>query len=470
MTKISRRHFLKTCSMVTVGFMGLYQSGCAPLLRRPSPGRSDLIDAGYGPLVKDPQGILDLPKEFKYQIISRAGNKMNDGFFVPGLPDGMATFPAENGLTILIRNHELMPKTHGPYGKQNELLGDIPRDKIYDYGQGKTPSTGGTTTLIYDTKNQEVVSEYLSLTGTVRNCAGGATPWNSWITCEETVYRAGDFAERSYFDKDHGYNFEVPASLTPTLYDPVPLIDMGRFNHEAVAVDPDSGIVYQTEDRSDGLIYRFIPNVPGQLAKGGKLQALVISGEGIKDTRNWHGEVVPVGEKFSVEWIDMNNVESPDDDLRDRGYEAGAAKFARGEGMWRGEDGIYFACTNGGQTKDGQIFRYVPSPYEGTPEEKQQPGTVELFVEPNDSDLVKNADNLTIAPWGDLVVCEDRSGKVVRLVGVTPEGKLYTLAHHHKETEFAGATFSPDGSTLFVNMQGRGWTVAITGPWREPVA
>jgi len=89
-----------------------------------------------------------------------------------------------------------------------------------------------------------------------------------------------------------------------------------------------------------------------------------------------------------------------------------------------------------------------------------------VVVEPNDGDLVKNADNLTVAPWGDLIVCEDRDGREVRLVGVTPRGELYTLANNHRRSEFAGACFSPDGSTLFVNIQHRGLTLAIHGPWK----
>ncbi len=242
---------------------------------------------------------------------------------------------------------------------------------------------------------------------------------------------------------------------------------MGRFRHEAIAIDPETGIVYQTEDKDDGLIYRFIPNEPGKFVKGGKLQALRIV-DGRRDTRNWGDEQVKVRERLKVDWIDMEDVEAPEDDLRMRGYDKGAALFARGEGMWRGEDGVYFACTSGGKKEIGQIWRYIPSTFEGTGEEVNESGILELFIEPNDSELIKNADNLTIAPWGDLIVCEDRSGGVVRLVGITPQGRFYTFANHHKHTEFAGVCFSPDGTTLFVNMQRAGLTLAITGPfWKS---
>ena len=148
-----------------------------------------------------------------------------------------------------------------------------------------------------------------------------------------------------------------------------------------------------------------------------------------------------------------------------RGHAMGAALFARGEGMWYGLDAIFFACTNGGSAKKGQVWRYRPSPYEGTEKEEKAPGGLDLYVEPNDGELVDNADNLTVSPWGDVVLCEDGSGEqFVR--GVTPDGKVYSLAYNAlNDSEFAGAVFSPDGRALFLNIQRPGITLAITGPW-----
>ncbi|MGH7599827.1 MAG: alkaline phosphatase PhoX, partial [bacterium] len=170
---------------------------------------------------------------------------------------------------------------------------------------------------------------------------------------------------------------------------------------------------------------------------------------------------------LQVKWLDLEDIEAPNDDLRLRGFAQGAARFARGEGAWYGNDAIYFACTNGGRAKKGQIWRYVPSPFEGAPEEQNDPGKLELFVEPNDGNLVDNADNLTVAPWGDLIVCEDGE-KEQFLVGVTPKGEFYKFARNAmpSSSELAGVTFSPDGTTLFVNIQHEGLTLAITGPWR----
>lgn len=460
MRQVSRRHFLRTGASVALGFSGLRSFASAePLLRN---ARRHTV--GYGPLVADPNGLFDLPAGFSYRILSRPGDSMSDGFLVPTVPDGMAAFPGENDLTILVRNHEVnaaAPGEAGPFGLNNDLLSNLDRSALYDAGADGSPCLGGTSTLIYDTQEQRVVSQHLSLIGTLRNCAGGPTPWNTWITCEETTIISGEVVAR-----DHGYNFEVPATMEPRLAAPVPLKAMGRFNHEAVAVDPASGTVYETEDRSDGLIYRFLPNVHGHLSMGGRLQTLAIRGRPSVDTRNWEALTVAPGEEFYVEWIDLEDIDSPDDDLRYRGFEAGAALFARGEGMWYGNDAIYFACTNGGSTRTGQVWCYIPSPAEGTELESRQPGRLQLFIEPNDLTLLEHCDNVTVAPWGDLILCEDGSGEQF-LVGVTPDGNLYKLGRNAvSESELAGATFSPDGSTLFFNIQNDGLTLAVTGPWK----
>ncbi|MEM9329320.1 MAG: alkaline phosphatase PhoX, partial [Bacteroidota bacterium] len=244
---------------------------------------------------------------------------------------------------------------------------------------------------------------------------------------------------------------------------------MGRFNHEAVCVSDKTGIVYQTEDQGDSLIYRFIPDVPGQLAEGGTLQALVIKGQPSFDTRNHDEQTMQVGQAFEVEWMTLEDIDPLEDDLRLRGHKDGAAVFARGEGMWYGNDEVYFACTSGGQAKQGQVFKYVPSPAEGTAGEAEQPGQLVLFAEPNDSELCKNCDNLTVAPWGDVVLVEDHSDSYMR--GITPEGKIYNIARNiGSDSEMAGVCFSPSGKTLFVNIQGQGLTFAITGPWETLTA
>ena len=453
--KNTRRSFLKVAGTAGIGFLGLRRAytGGRPDPRRAT-GRGDL-----GPLVPDPDGILDLPDGFSYVMMSPVGESMDDGLVVPGAHDGMAAFERPDGLIALVRNHELLPGVRGgPFGEGNALLDGFDASKLYDAGQGEVTCLGGTTTVLYDREAGELAAHYLSLAGTVRNCAGGPTPWDTWITCEEApVLAVGPFA------KKHGYNFEVPAFLED-LADPSPIVAMGRFNHEAVAVDRASGVVYQTEDQIDSLIYRYIPDVPGELAQGGKLQALAFADADSLDTRNYHDlTVLPVGEEFPVRWVELDDVDTDLDDLRHRGFLRGAARFARGEGMWAAGGAIYFACTSGGRSQAGQVWRYVPAPDEA--EDPQEGGTLTLLVEPNDPGRLDMCDNLTVAPWGDVLLCEDGSGENF-LVGVTQDGECYSLARNAlNASELAGACFSPDGSTLFFNRQTPGVTFAVTGPW-----
>lgn len=458
---MNRRKFILQGSVVTLGFIGLQKWVFS------NPINTRFPYYRYGQLKKDALGVVDLPEGFSYKIISTVGEVMDDGFLLPGKPDGMAAFPLDKDRCVVVRNHELSPSQYakeGPFGKNNELLSSIKPNQIYDFGKGELPAVGGTTNFVFNIKEGKIEKQFLSLVGTNRNCAGGATPWGTWITCEEDTTMAG--GEKGRMEKNHGYVFEVPASDKTQITNPQPIKEMGRFNHEAVCVDPETGILYLTEDTHDSLIYRFIPNVKGQLSKGGKLQALKIKGQSKFDTRNWDNQNMTIGRQYAVEWIDLENVDSEEDDLRYRGFEAGAAVFARGEGIWFGENEFYFACTSGGSKKNGQIFRYKVSNAEGTSREKEVPSHLELFVQPDNSDLMSFCDNLTIAPWGDVILCEDTRSP--RVIGITKDGKLYPIAHNvGHASEFAGACFSPDGSTLFVNIQDAGLTLAITGPWQK---
>jgi len=432
-----RRLFLRATASA---FAALAASGCM---------RSTLATAAdgatsYGPLRTDPAGLIDLPEGFTYRIISKLGDAMSDGFTVPDRADGMGCFDLGNGTIALVRNHELQPQHEG---------GGVTGTAYDTVARSLVPLPGGTTTLVLDAATLAVERQYRSLAGTIRNCAGGITPWGSWLTCEENVDRVGP-----RFNKDHGFVFEVPAAAEG-LVDPVPLTAMGRFNHEAAAVDPATGIVYLTEDREDSLLYRFIPNVRGQLAEGGKLQALSLA-DGIADTRNKSSGVTVTPRSWHpVRWVDLDNVEAPEDDLRLRGAAAGAALFARGEGIHMGEGELYFCCTSGGAAELGQIFRLRPG---GGGADQLQ-----LFFESTSADQFNYGDNLTVGPNGHLVVCEDQYTDVVanHLRGIRPDGTAYPLAFTREQTEWAGACFSPDGRTLFVNLYSPAKTIAITGPW-----
>lgn len=397
-----------------------------------------------GSLIPDPQGVLDLPQGFQYKILSSVGETMNDGYLVPNQHDGMAAFPGKDGATILVRNHEIHPLQ-----AQNPLPESLPQ---YDRN-----CSGGTTTLIID-RNRNLQQHYLSLAGTNRNCAGGTTPWGSWISCEEeisTPYPPPGYSLEQLLSvwgkvsMKHGYNFEVPASATE-LVQPIPLKAMGRFRHEAIATDPKTGYIYQTEDRNNSCLYRFRPDQPGKLQAGGILEALAIEKMPKIDT----GVNFPVGEPQPVNWIKLEDVDPEHDTLRNEAQTKGAAIFRRGEGICYANGEFYWTCTNGGNVGVGQIFRYNP-----------RRETVELFVESPGMGVLDYPDNLTLAPFGDLIVCEDGWGEQF-LVGITPEGNYYKFARNAlNNSEFAGVCFSPNGQTMFVNIYNPGMTLAIWGEW-----
>lgn len=443
-TAPDRRRFL---GATATAFAALAASGCVSrgASTAASTPRAASSFAGYGALVPDPAGLLDLPRGFTYRVISRLGAAMDDGGTVPDRADGMGCFDLGNGELALVRNHELQPQhdAGGPiakgFGKKNGML--VP---------------GGTTTIVLDAATLAVKRQFRSLGGTIRNCSGGVTPWGTWLTCEEAPVGPGQ-PRGEGLEKSHGWVFEVPAAARG-LVDAVPLTAMGRFNHEAAAVDPATGIVYQTEDRDDSVLYRFLPKVPGKLAEGGRLQAMVI--DGLADTRNWEAAAMQVGQPYRVSWVDLDDVEAPKDDLRQRAAAKGAALVARGEGLHMGENAVFACCTNGGAKKLGQILKLTPG-LAGAPD------TVELFFESQSEAQFNYGDNLTVAPNGHLIVCEDQYTDVVdnHIRGITPQGAAYEFARLTAQTELAGGCFSPDGKWLFVNAYSPTMTLAITGPW-----
>ena len=449
---LNRRLFLKGAG--TLAFAGL--ASCTWL--SPTARSASSASIGYGPLKPDPKELLDLPEGFQYRVISQLGDLMDDGLHVPNRADGMGCIELSDNKVALVRNHELKPLD---IKKQPESIQNLQSELAYDTSSDGVSLPGGTTTLVYDLSTQTVEKEYLSLTGTIRNCSGGTTPWGSWLSCEESVDKPNGNISR-----EHGYIFEVPADADG-LVKAEPLKAMGRFNHEAACVDPNTGIVYMTEDRGDSLFYRFIPNVAGDLAKGGQLQALLIKEHSKFDSRNWDSLAMSVGLWLEIEWVDLDDPESPKDDLRERGYERGAALFARGEGIHWADNELYFTCTNGGKKRLGQIMRYQPSSkYDVL---NQQTGRIQLFLESEDAGQFNYGDNLTVTPQGHLLVCEDQYTDVVdnHLRGVTPVGKVYDFARLNAQTEMAGACFSPDGRILFVNVYSPTMTLAITGPWES---
>lgn len=474
----SRRQ-LVTGSAAALAFTGLARFAGAQ--DRPAQITAEALEAdpysseveGYGRLVRDPAGLFDLPAGFSYTVVSRAGDPMSDGLVTPYKMDGMGCFAVDRDRVALVRNHELggLDIRRSAFGPDGALAGKVAADRIYDVTDEGRPMAGGTTTLVYDLKARKLESHHLSLAGTITNCAGGRTPWGSWLSCEETLIGKGMEAQ-----KDHGWVFEVPSGLKG-IADPKPITGLGRFRHEAAAIDPRTGVVYLTEDMGDGfgLFYRFLPTDPRNLHAGGQLQALALPEGRDADPRNWEGVYWRQGEVRDVHWIDVDGTDNPYEDLRYRGHTKGCAWFARGEGIYFGEGELYFACTSGGPTGGGQIYRYVPSPNEGQAGEADQPGRLQLFVEPKDIKVLEMCDNIAVAPWGHLFVCEDKVGGINYLRAVTPKGQVYTMGRNAapgsgdvaQNAELAGVCFAPDGTTLFVNVYLPGLTLAITGPWSQ---
>jgi hypothetical protein len=445
--------------------------GYGPLTPKLPLNASELTNTYVGDLSNEP--ILALPNGFNYRVLSMTGMTMSDGTLVPAGHDGMAAFRGPGNTTILVRNHELGTSSTYP------VVGST----RYSFG-----AVGGTTTVVVG-PNRKVQKDFVSLAGTIRNCAGGPTPWGSWITCEETFSTTNS----NGVTVRHGYNYEVVADAESGIVTPVPVIAMGRFSHEAVAVDPATSYIYETEDRTDSCFYRFVPNqritAPGQLATvGGTLQALKLKNGPQNTTNNSAFGGVPgsiaVGQTFNVEWVNVNNAdpssESSGASVRSQAQAQGGAIFYRGEGCWYGNGKVYFVCTQAGPTApenvggngrgNGQVWAYDPAAE-----------TLTLVVEASPSgELLDEPDNVTVAPFGDLFLCEDGSDDFQYIVGVNPSGELYQFAKNvlfsqstdttlsgFVGNEFAGACFSPDGQTLFVNIQTPGITFAIWGPWNS---
>ena len=435
--EMHRRQFLSATAMA---FGGLSLSGCM------TPPSDWPKFSGYGDLVPDPNGLLDLPAGFSYRLLSSLDDVMSDGAKVPDKADGMGCLPLPGGEIALVRNHELVP---------SDGAGAV-LTQGYDKAAGRMVLPGGTTTIVLDAATLEKKREFRSFAGSIRNCSGGVTPWGSWLTCEEFVTEPSHIASDK-LGADHGWVFEIPANTSGQV-NPAPLKAMGRFNHEAACVDPETGLVYLTEDRNDSVLYRFAPKVPGDLAKGGQLQAMRIVG--LADTRNWDAAKMPVGKRYKVEWFPLDNVEAPEDDLRTRAAAQGGSLIARGEGIHMGTDELFVCSTSGGAKKLGQIFKLVP----GRGAEGDE---VELFFESENKSQFNYGDNLTVGPNGHLIVCEDQYTPVVdnRLIGITPAGEPYAFGRLHMQTELAGGCFSPDGKWFFVNAYSPTRTIAITGPW-----
>ena len=460
----TRRQFLSESFSSVTGF-GV-ASALAALSGRFTHGETSRTNVKLVPVKDESTGLplIRLPEGFRYITYGWTNDPMTDGIPTPKLHDGMGVVAENDGVVTLVRNHE--------------ISADGPAWKIKDCKPFDSRAQGGCTTLKFDTKQGKWLRSHVCISGTSRNCAGGVTPWGTWLTAEETVLGIDSIDhyknnKKRSFKKEHGWIFEVD----PTgVEDPKPLKDMGRFVHEAVAVDRNTGVVYETEDRGHSGFYRFIPNEKGKLSSGGKLQIAEVIGQ--DDLRGG----VKQGASFDVRWHSISQptlahtlgLPEPDElGVFKQGKKLGATTFARLEGCWSGNGKIYFDATSGGAAKAGQIWQFDPS---------NQKLTM-LFESPG-KQILNMPDNLCVNPHGGLVLCEDGdygdSEYPQRIHLLTQDGKLIPIALNDVQLngeknfrgdfrgrEWAGATFSPDGRWLFANIQTPGITMAITGPWQS---
>jgi len=386
--------------------------------------------AGYGELVTDPEGIIDLPPGFTYKILTQLFDPMSDGYRSPGLPDAMGAFPGPDGTIVLMRNHELgvLDVLHTPLYPEQKAPPEA-------YNPG---TSGGVTRLVIDNDTLELKSSNLVLFGTLRNCAGGKSPWG-WLSCEETT------------DGKHGYTF-LCRTDADTVQMPRQIAGYGRFKHEAACVDPDTLVAYLTEDQGDSCLYRFVPTDRADPFTG-KLQALRAV-----DVDEFATSDMEVGQVVAVSWIDVDDPTPVEDSVRGDAQAKGAAIVKRGEGIWYWQGAVYVCSTSGGPAGAGQIFKLVDGP---------DGGTLELLARSEDPAILDHPDNITMAPWGELFMAEDGDGdNYVRVLNSA--GEVFDFARNAKsDSEFSGVCFSPDGKTMFVNIMFDHLTLAIRGPFPD---
>ncbi len=465
-SSISRRHLLSGTAAAGLG-IAITGNVAAVAGTRAS--------EGYGELVDDPDGLLSLPAGFSYTLVARTGvTTTTDGAKTASDPDGTGVF-ALGGGWALVNNHEIGRTIAQPPGP--EAFGVPPLAGLtYDPG-----NRGGTSTIEVDADGNRI-AEYVSLAGTSTNCAGGKSPWGTWLTCEETEDRSGRVRQ-----KDHGYVFEVdPSSQAANVgKSPVPLKFLGRFAHEAVSIDPETTVIYETEDADEpnGLFYRWVPPegfAPGKDAlrtlaldsggdTAGRLQAMSCY-RGSTHVPDLSAATTP-GTRYTVQWIDVPDRDAATVSLRSQFTDDQVTRGRKLEGTWWGDGGAYFvssfARTSDGSLHehDGQIWLYDPATEIGHAADhlRRQPRPRRRLRQ-----LRRTRQHHRVAVRrGDHR--RERPGHPAPGRASPTRARPIRIARNDlNESEFTGPCFSDDGKILFACIQSPGHVFAITGPWRRP--
>ncbi|WP_406305139.1 PhoX family protein [Streptomyces sp. NBC_00879] len=385
---MERRNFLRGAVIGTsaAAFGGTLMRGAAYAApAQPGPGP-------YGAIGTADANGIQLPSGFSSRVIARSGQQVGSTSYTwHNAPDGGACFADGSGW-IYVSNSEINP-------------------------------SGGASAVRFSSAGA-ITGAYRILSNTRQNCAGGKTPWNTWLSCEEVSLGY------VYETDPYGVNAAVRRSA------------MGRFKHEAAAADPVRKVIYLTEDESNGCLYRFIPTTWGNLASG-TLQVLV-AGSGTSGSFSWQNVPDPDGSPTTT-----------------RTQVSGAKHFNGGEGCHYANDTVWF--TTKGDNRLWQL-NLASSTYELAYDDSLVVGGGAPLT---------GVDNVTGASSGDLFVAED--GGNMEICIITPDDvvAVFLRINGQSSSEITGPAFSPDGTRLYFSSQrgtsgssSGGITYEVTGPFR----